>query len=69
LSLVELRRFSSPVEGQVALGFLKSHGFHVALFDAVSFGYADGFPLEVRLMVLDEELEEVAAVLKAGSET
>ena len=65
MSLVELRRFSSPVEGQVALGFLKSHGFHVALFDAVSFGYADGFPLEVRLMVLDDDVAEARQLLEA----
>ncbi|WP_294123055.1 DUF2007 domain-containing protein [Sphingomonas sp.] len=69
MSLVELRRFSSPVEGQIARTFLESHGFHVALFDAVSYGYADGLPLQVRLMVLDEELEEAAAALKAAGES
>ena len=63
MSLVELRRFLNPIDGQIALGVLESHGFHVALFDAQSYGYADGFPMEVRLMVLDEELEEAAAVL------
>jgi hypothetical protein len=64
MSLVELKRFSNPVEGQVARSFLESHGFHVALFDAASYGYADGFPMEVRLMVLDEEYDEAAATLK-----
>jgi hypothetical protein len=64
LSLVELKRFSSPVEGQLARTFLESHGFHVVLFDAISYGYADGLPLQVRLMVLADEFDEAAAVLK-----
>ena len=42
---------------------LQSHGIHAVLFDAQSFGYADGFPLEVRLMVVDEEQDEAAAIL------
>jgi hypothetical protein len=66
LSLVELKRFSSPVEGQLARTFLESHGFHVVLFDAISYGYADGLPLQVRLMVLDEEYDEAAAILRDG---
>jgi hypothetical protein len=33
------------------------------LFDAISLGYADGFPLEVRLMVLDEDFDEAATLL------
>ena len=64
MSLVELRRFSSPVEGHVARTFLESQGFHVVLFDSISYGYADGLPLQVRLMVLDEEYDDAAAVLK-----
>jgi hypothetical protein len=66
LRLVELKRFSSPVEGQLARTFLESHGFHVVLFDAISYGYADGLPLQVRLMVLDEEYDEAAAILRDG---
>ena len=69
MSLVELRRYSSPIEGQSARTFLASHGFHVMLFDATSYGYADGFPLEVRLMVLDEEFEDASAILDADKES
>jgi hypothetical protein len=69
VSLVELRRYSIPIEGQIARTFLESHGFHVVLFDATSYGYADGFPLEVRLMVLEEEFDDASAILKADNES
>ena len=69
MSLVELRRYSIPIEGQIARTFLESHGFHVMLFDATSYGYADGFPFEVRLMVLDEEFEDASAILDADKES
>jgi len=69
VSLVELRRYSIPIEGQIARTFLESHGFHVMLFDATSYGYADGFPLEVRLMVLEDEFEEASAILNADDKS
>ena len=69
MSLVELRRYSIPIEGQIARTFLESHGFHVMLFDATSYGYADGFPLEVRLMVLEDEFEEASAILNADDKS
>lgn len=67
MSLVELRRFRSPIGGEVARTLLQSHGIHAVLFDAQSFGYADGFPFEVRLMVLDDEQAEAAEILTAES--
>jgi len=63
LSLIELRRFQSRVEGEIARTFLASYGLHAVLFDADSLGYADGFPMEVRLMVLDEDAAEAQAAL------
>jgi len=63
LSLIELRRFRSRVEGEIARTSLGSHGLHAVLFDADSLGYADGFPIEVRLMVLDEDAAEAQAAL------
>jgi hypothetical protein len=66
MSLVELQRFRTRIDGEIARTFLESNGLHAVLFDAESLGYADGFPVEVRLMVLDEEREEAAAVLAAS---
>ena len=65
MSLVELRRFRTRIDGEIARTFLESSGLHVVLFDAESLGYADGFPVEVRLMVLDEEFDEATALLAA----
>jgi hypothetical protein len=67
VSLVELRRFRTRIDGEIARTFLESNGIHAVLFDAESLGYADGFPVEVRLMVLDEEREDAAAILTADS--
>lgn len=67
MSLVELRRFRTRIDGEIARTFLESNGIHAVLFDAESLGYADGFPVEVRLMVLDEEREDAAAILTADS--
>lgn len=62
MSLVELRRFGR-IEAEIARTLLESHGFHAVIFDAESFGYADGWPLEVRLMVLEGERDEAATIL------
>ena len=63
MSLVELRRFRSRMDGEIARTFLESHGLHAVLFDADSQGYIDGLSTDVRLMVLDEDREEALAAL------
>ena len=63
MSLVELRRFRSRMDGEIARTFLESHGLHAVLFDADSQGYIDGLSADVRLMVLDEDREEALAAL------
>ena len=63
MSLVELRRFRSRMDGEIARTFLESQGLHCTLFDADSQGYADGLAMDVRLMVLDEDWVEGQAAL------
>ena len=63
MSLVELRRFRSRMDGEIARTFLESHGLHAVLFDADSQGYIDGLSADVRLMVLDEDREEALTAL------
>ncbi|MEO6225579.1 MAG: DUF2007 domain-containing protein [Sphingomicrobium sp.] len=63
MSLVELRRFRSRMDGEIARTFLESHGFHTILFDAETQGYIDGLSADVRLMVLDDDREEAEAAL------
>lgn len=62
MSMVELRRFRSLIDAEIARGFLASHGLHAVVFDGGSLGYAEGFPVEVRLMVLEDD---AAAALEA----
>ena len=63
MSLVELRRYRSRMDGEIARTFLESQGLHAVLFDADSQGYADGLAADVRLMVLDEDCGEAQAAL------
>jgi hypothetical protein len=51
VSLVELRRFRSRMDGEIARTFLESMGLHSVLFDADTQGYLDGMSADVRLMV------------------
>jgi len=63
MSLVELRRYRSRMDGEIARTFLESQGLHAVLFDADSQGYADGLAADVRLMVLDEDCGLAQAAL------
>ena len=63
MSLVELRRYRSRMDGEIARTFLESYGLQAVLFDADTQGYIDGLSADVRLMVLDEDREEALAVL------
>ena len=63
MSLVELRRYRSRMDGEIARTFLESHGLHSVLFDAETQGYIDGLSADVRLMVLDEDQEDALAAL------
>ena len=61
--LVEVARFVRPYEADLARLFLESYGVTAVVFDAGSQGYADGALVNVRLMVIDEELDEALEAL------
>ena len=63
MSLVELRRFRSRMDGEIARTFLESHGLHAVVFDTASQGYLEGMSLDVRLMVLREDAVEALTAL------
>jgi hypothetical protein len=67
VSLIELRRYRSRMDGEIARTFLESHGLHSVLFDAETQGYIDGLSADVRLMVLDEDRDEALAALDGVS--
>ncbi len=66
MSLVELARYSTRIEADLARLALEAEGIDAVIFDAEANSFFGGGGLiGVRLMVLDEELDEAAAILKA----
>jgi hypothetical protein len=69
VSLVELARFGSRIEADLARLALEANGIDAVLLDAEanSFFGAGGL-IPVRLMVLDEDLADAAMILREGGE-
>ena len=66
MSLVELRRYFSFMEAEVARLNLQSYGLHAVVFDAgLNSSEGGGIATATRLMVLEEELEGATAILAA----
>jgi hypothetical protein len=61
--LVEIARFQRPYQAELARLFVESCGQTAVVFDTENQGYSDGAIVGVRLMVLEEELEEARAAL------
>jgi hypothetical protein len=65
VSLVELARFGTRVEADLARLALEADGIEAVIFDAETNSFFGGGGLiGVRLMVLDEDLAEAAAILR-----
>ena len=66
MSLVELARYATRVEADLARLALDAEGIDAVIFDAEANSFFGGGGLiGVRLMVLDEDLAEAAAILAA----
>ena len=61
--LVEIARFERPYQAALARLFIESYGLTAVVFDTENQGYSVGAIVGVRLMVLEEELEEARAAL------
>jgi len=64
--LVELARFTTRVEADLARLYLEDEGLHAVLFDAETsnfYGFFGGPFMPIRLMVLDEDLELACELL------
>lgn len=67
MSLVELARFGTRVEADLARMALDSEGIDAVIFDAEANSFFGGGGLiAVRLMVLEEDFDDASAVLTAG---
>lgn len=64
--LVEAARFNSRVEGDLARLYLANEGIEAVLFDTEINYFYGGLFMPVRLMVLDEDLSEAEALLRAA---
>ena len=62
--LVEVARFNWAYQAELARSFLESHGVHAVVFDAQSSAYSDGALVGVRLMVIEEDVEDARNALK-----
>ena len=61
--LVEVARFPWVYEAELARAYLESYGLHAVVFDVQSNLYADGALVGVRVMVLDDDLDEARGAL------
>ena len=63
MSLVELVRFDNRVEADLARLNLESEGIEAVLFDADMHSFGWGPIMPIRLMVLEEDLEDARRLL------
>ena len=64
--LVEIARFQTRVEADLARLKLQSEGVEALLFDAETSGVGWGPIMPVRLMVLDEDRDRAKTLLDGG---
>ena len=64
LSLVELAKYATRIEAEVARITLEANGIDAVLFDAETGNFFGGGGLVwIRLMVLDDEVDEAGRIL------
>lgn len=65
MSLVELARYSGMIDAEIARGRLQSDGIHAICFDSgMNIAEGAGSLIPVRLMVLAEDRDDAAAILR-----
>jgi hypothetical protein len=62
--LVEAAQFNSRVEADLARLYLESQGVEAVLFDTEINYFYGGLFMPVRLMVVDEDLDEALRILR-----
>lgn len=61
--MIEVGRFATKVEADLARLLLESHGIDVFLLDGQMNNFIGGAMTPVRLLVLEEDSQEAAAIL------
>jgi hypothetical protein len=62
--LVEAARFNWAYQAELFRIFLEQHGLEAVVFDTGSAGYSEGAITGVRVMVLDEDMDEAKKLLR-----
>ena len=62
--VVEVARFNRAFQADLCRMYLESYGVQAVVFDALNNGYSEGAMVGVRVMVLDEDLDEAREVLR-----
>ena len=62
--VVEAARFNKPFQAALCRMFLEGDGIHAVVFDTQSYTYAEGALVGVRVVVLDEDLDDAQRVLR-----
>ena len=61
--MIEVARFFTPVEADLARLLLESHGIDSFLLDTQMSNFFGGMMTPVRLLVIDEDAREAGAIL------
>jgi hypothetical protein len=64
VSVVEVARFNRAFQADLCRMYLESYGVEAVVFDALNNAYSDGAMVGVRVMVLDEDLNEARKLLR-----
>lgn len=63
-ALVEAARFNWAYQAELFRTFLESYGVGAIVFDTQNAGYSEGALVGIRVMVLDEDVEEARRLLR-----
>ena len=63
-SLAEAARFNWAYQAELFRIFLEQHGIEAVVFDTASAGYSEGAITGVRVMVVDDDMDEAKTLLR-----
>lgn len=70
MALAELARYPFSMNAEIAKGYLESHGLGAVIFDSgMNIADSAAIAIPVRLMVLEEDMEEAKRLLQEADLT
>ena len=69
MSLLELKRYFTSIEAEIARTVLESHGIEAVVFDSgLNSAEGGGLASAARLMVIEEDIDDARAILLEGGD-